>query len=397
MNRRRFIGSSSLAAASLWVPKFVFSSTKSLSSYNGKSVVVIQLSGGNDGLNSIVPHKDDWYFKLRPQLSLAEEDLIATRSGFAFNKALEGLYDLNENGELCILNRVGYPNPDRSHFRSMDIWHTASESNEYLSTGWVGRTLDATCDNINCRPYKAVEIDDSLSLSMKGDSVKGLAFRDVRSLKNLSGTKIVQQTISTKPIDDDHDDVGYLHKVLAGTVESADYIASHHNPAKLAAVYPLHEFAQRMRTVASLIIGGSETMVYYVSLSGFDTHALQKGTQSRLLKVYADTVRAFCSDLKRNNRFNDTLVMTFSEFGRRVAENAGRGTDHGKANNLFLCSGSLKKQGLYNAMPDLSKLDDGDIPYDIDFRNVYATVLNRWLNVDSVKVLGRDFAPLNFI
>ena len=181
------------------------------------------------------------------------------------------------------------------------------------------------------------------------------------------------------------------------TYSSADYIQNTSKTYKTTAEYPATQFANQLKTVSKFINSGLQTRVYYVSLSGFDTHVGQQGQQGRQLKTYGDAVAAFIKDLKQTNKLDDTLVMTFSEFGRRVEQNASNGTDHGTANNIMLYGGKLKKAGIYNSAPDLSTLDNGDLKYQIDFRDVYATVLDKWLNVDNSLVLNKNFAGLQFI
>ena len=172
-SRRHFLKVTSLASASLMVPQFLKGSAEFLAAGQGKILVVIQLSGGNDGLNTVIPYRNDEYYRLRPTLAYDKDELIELTSEMGLHPALEGMADLWDNGELCIINNVGYPNPNRSHFRSMDIWQSASDENQYLQNGWVGRWLDAQCKNTACHAYDAVEIDDALSLALKGDKVKG--------------------------------------------------------------------------------------------------------------------------------------------------------------------------------------------------------------------------------
>ena len=365
--------------------------------YNGKTLVVIQLSGGNDGLNCVVPYKNDLYYKARPNLGLEESELIALKDDVAMNINLKGLADLYNSGNLSIINNVGYPNPNRSHFRSMDIWQSASDEDKVLNSGWIGRYLDSTCNGECAKPHAAVEIDDYLSLAMKGENMKGLAFSQPETLHLALENKFLRSVSADYQHHNDHPKIEFLHKTLTDTMQSADYIYNHSKIFKSTTVYPSHDFGRRMKLIAELICSGSETKVYYVSLSGFDTHIGQKGTQNRILKIYGDTVKAFTDDLKSKDKFNDTIVLTFSEFGRRVAQNASRGTDHGTASNIYIAGGHLAKAGLYNEMPDLQNLDNGDLVYKIDFRQVYATIIEKWLNTNHDSVLNGKFGLLDFI
>lgn len=387
----------SLATASFFVPKFLkaFETGNAVPPGN-KVVVILQLSGGNDGLNTVIPVRNDIYYKERPRLGIERSKALSLNDEVALHPELKALADAYHDGSLGILNNVGYPNPDRSHFRSMDIWHTASQSNEYLDTGWIGRYLDAQCNGCG-KPTQALEIDDVLSLALKGEETKGLAFKDPRRLFGTSNEKFFKDV--SKKHADHHDEqpVDYLYKTMAETLSSADYIfkQSRLNPTK--AEYPDTNLGKDLRTIASLIYSDINTKVYYVSLGSFDTHINQEAQQARLFREMNGAIDAFMKDLKANNRFNDVLFFTFSEFGRRVSQNASGGTDHGTANNMFFLGGGLKEKGILNAMPNLSDLEEGDLKYNVDFKNVYSTILNKWLGADDEKILGKRFEHLRFV
>jgi uncharacterized protein (DUF1501 family) len=396
-SRRDFLKMSGLASASLFMPQFLKASTGLLSDANKpKVLVVIQFSGGNDGLNCIIPYGDDIYQKARPSIGYKKDAVIKLGDGIGMNTNLQGLADLYFNGDVVLINSVGYPNPNRSHFRSMDIWQTGSDENVYLQTGWIGRVLDATCNNDCAKPHFAVELDDSLSLALKGQQMSGFAVRDPSELKNVNKNPFIDSIAKqATAYDDEHHNVAYLHKLLADTAESTDYIYDQSVKYNSSAIYPATEFAKQLKTIAQLIIAESNTTVYYVSLSGFDTHAGQRNQQERQLRTYSDALKVFCADLKANGKFKDTMIMTFSEFGRRVEENAGNGTDHGTANNVYLISGGLKQGGMINDMPNLSNLVDGDLQHEVDFRSVYSTILNKWLNVKSEMILDNSYPMLD--
>jgi uncharacterized protein (DUF1501 family) len=400
-SRRTFIKQSALTAAgTMLVPNFLKAIERQATNTftNGKTLVVIQLSGGNDGLNTVVPFRNDLYYKYRPQLAIPREKVIAASDELGFHPALEKLNDLYQQGYLTVINNVGYPNPDRSHFRSMDIWQSASDSNKYFSTGWIGRYLDASCRDCHVG-HHAIEIDDTLGLALKGESIKGMAMKDPAKLYKMMQRPFIRKVNENNPLDQIHDpSLHYLYKTLAETASSADYIYDRSSVVKATTSgYPDNEFAHRLKTVANLITSGIETKVYYVSYSGFDTHARQGGQHERQLRTYADGVHAFVTDLIRSDRFNDVMIMTFSEFGRRVAENGSGGTDHGTASNLFMIGKNLKRSGFFNETPDLDKLDNGDLLHTVDFRSVYATLLRQWLGADDSKVLPRQFQQLDFI
>ena len=395
IKRKEFLQIGSLATASFMLPKFLKAFEKPMMVPPGnKVVVVIQFSGGNDGLNTVIPVRNDIYYKERPRLGIAKDKAISVTDEVGLNPALEVFKGLYDDGSLGILNSVGYPNPDRSHFRSMDIWHSASASNEYVNTGWVGRYLDAQCKGCD-KPTQAMELDDVLSLALKGEQSKGLAFKDPKKLYNTSNGKFLKE-VSTNH-QQGEETIDYLYKTMSETISSADYIYQQSKAHPSAESYPNTSLGKDLKTIASLIFSDINTKVYYVSLGSFDTHVNQEGQQKRLLTELNDAVKAFTNDLKKNNRFNDVLMMTFSEFGRRVTQNASGGTDHGTANNMFFISGGLKQKGVLNAMPDLADLNEGDLKHKVDFKNVYATVLNKWLGADDKMILGNKFDYLNFI
>ncbi|MBI3510869.1 MAG: DUF1501 domain-containing protein [Bacteroidetes bacterium] len=406
-SRKDFIKLAGLVSASMLLPNFLRGNNKhaaklinklSLPQTNGNRLVVIQFSGGNDGLNTIVPFADDLYHSNRPGLGLSGAEIIKINDQLAFNNNLAGLADLHNEAHVALLNSVGYPNPNRSHFRSMDIWQSASDENKYLQTGWIGRWLDATCDPKNIKPHLALEMDETLSLALKGETMNGLAMRNPGRLELILKDPLME-TIGEAwtPHDDDHHNVEYLHKTLAEVSKSAGYLHEHLFKHNAKAIYPQHAFGQQMKLVAELILADCETPVYYVSLPGFDTHAAQKDHQNKQLKVYGDTMKAFAQDMKDSGLWNNTLVMTFSEFGRRVKQNASKGTDHGTANVMMFAGGSLKKNGALNAAPDLSDLDNGDLKFKVDFRQVYATVMQNWLGANSEIILGNSFPTLDFV
>ena len=396
-SRRNFLKNSSLiAAGSLLAPHFLNGFQPDSLAYKGKRLVIIQLSGGNDGLNTVVPFRNDIYYKSRPQLAIPKSSVLQLNDELGLHPALSGLRSLFEAGDLSILNGVGYPNPDRSHFRSMDIWHTASNSDEIWETGWLGRYLDASCGTCES-PHQAIEVDDNLSLAMKGKQLKGMAMASPQRLvRNIGGTHMKALTDLNGDQAHDHDNLGYLYKTMVETVNSAAYVQEKVKTYRSRANYPQNPFAANLKTIAELIGAGMETQVYYAAMTGFDTHARQQGVQERLLGIYGDSVKAFVDDLKEQGHLDDTLIMTFSEFGRRVAQNASGGTDHGTANNVFLMGGSVQP-GLWNELPSLTDLDNGDLKYRLDFRNIYATLLDKWLNVSSEKVLKRPFETLDII
>lgn len=393
VGRRDFLRSTAMASVGLMVPRIVQASTLFGPRGNGRCAVIIQLNGGNDWLNTAPPIGNDLYYKARPTLGLRPDTVIRITPEQGLHPELKGLGSLFDQGQLSIVNSVGYDSPVRSHFRSMDIWQSASDADRYLSTGWVGRTLDEMPGRM---PYQALEFDESLSLVLKGTSTKGIALASPEALYSHAQKPLVQ-ALSADPHRHQHPEVDYLYRTLAEVTSSADHIYSHHRIFRSHRSYPSGAFGRGMQTIAELIISGCGTLVYYISLDGFDTHSGQEGRQKRLLRVFDDAVAAFMADMKDNNRAHDVAVLTFSEFGRRVEQNASGGTDHGAAGNVLLMGGSLRRPGIVNSAPDLLNLDDGDIRHKVDFRRIYADLIGPWLGQRPEAVLGSGHEPLGLL
>lgn len=396
IKRKEFLQIGSLATASMMLPQFLkaFEGKQTVPPGN-KVVVVLQLSGGNDGLNTVIPFRNDLYYKARPELGIQKENALAITDEVGLHPSLMAFQELFNDGSLGIINSVGYPNPDRSHFRSMDIWHAASQSNQYWSTGWIGRYLDAQCQHCD-KPTQAIEIDDVLSLALKGNDINGIAVKDPKRLYGTSNEIFFKDILQQHKNSEDAP-VDYLYKTLAQTLSSADYIFKQSKLHPANTQYPSTELGKNLKTIASLIFSDINTRVYYVSLGSFDTHVNQPAQQQKLFTQMNDAVAAFVKDLKQNNRFEDVLLFTFSEFGRRVQQNASNGTDHGTANNMLLVSGGLKQKGLINPVNDLSDLQEGDLKYQVDFKNVYATILKNWLGADDRSILGNKYEYMLFV
>jgi uncharacterized protein (DUF1501 family) len=396
MKRRDFLKQTSLASGIFFVPQFLKAFEQFPNrTYSNKKVVIIQLKGGNDGLNTVVPFNNDIYYQKRENIALKQSDLFKISDEVGLHKSLQPLQSLYDKGFVSIINNVGYPNPNLSHFRATDIWQTASDSNEYLQNGWVGRYLDF----IKGSPYKAIEVDEILSLMLKGKTQNGLAVTDSKMFYNSMRSPFFN-TVETNYNDahlSEHN-LGYLYSTMIDAKSSAKHIHEKTRTKSTSAEYPKNIFGKQLKTISQFINSGLETQVYYAGLSGFDTHANQKNTQARLLKLYAESMEIFVEDLQKNKTFDDVLILTFSEFGRRVKQNESKGTDHGTANNVFVMGKNLNQQGVYNSLPNLENLDkNGNLKYEIDFREIYATILDKWLEVDDLAILNKSFSKLNFV
>ncbi|HAL53006.1 MAG TPA: twin-arginine translocation pathway signal [Sphingobacterium sp.] len=395
IKRRQFLKAGSLATASLLLPNFLKAMSLPEALERGhKVLVILQLSGGNDGLNTIVPMRNDIYFRERQTIAVDNALTLTEEAGI--HPALPFFKTLYDRGELAVLNNVGYPEPNKSHFRSMDIWHSASRSDEYLESGWIGRYLDQACYDCG-HPTQALEVNDMLSLALKGKQKKAFAFKDPKKLYQTSREEYFNTLYQEHKHQHEEETVAYLYQTLGDTINNADYIFEQSKASKTAAAYPDSVLGKDLKTVSSLIKSDINTQVYYLQVGSFDTHINQQQRQESLFHTINDAVVTFVDDLKKNGLFQHVMLMTFSEFGRRVAQNASNGTDHGTANQLFFLSGGLKRQGLLNALPDLTQLNEGDLQYTEDFRKVYATVLKNWLHADSAKILGWKNGIYDFI
>lgn len=400
-SRRDFLKISALASGALFTPRFLQALGHGGLNTDGKKLIIIQLSGGCDGLNAFVPYRNDTYYNMRPKLAM--EEVLELNDSMGLNPALKPLQALYDKGQFALINSVGYPNPNRSHFRSMDIWHTGSGANEYLHAGWLGRYLDNSCEGC-AEPHKIIEMADTLSLALKGETTNGLAIRNPGLLYKATQDAYVQaleasgqEAVGGGQAAGRNENLDYLYKTLTQTSQSTQYIYEASKIYRTQEIYPGGNFGKSLKMIGELICSGIETEVFYTSLSGFDTHVNQKPTQARLFTTYSQGIAALVRDLEKNNRMKDTLILTFSEFGRRVKQNASGGTDHGRANNLWLIGGNLRKPGIYNDVPDLEQLDNGDLQWQVDFRQVYADVLDRWMGVDSETILGRQFEKLGVV
>ncbi|MGY5353063.1 DUF1501 domain-containing protein [Wenyingzhuangia sp. IMCC45533] len=397
MKRRDFLINSSLASGMFFVPSFVKAFERIPKNLLGhKKLVVIQLSGGNDGLNTVIPYHNDLYYSKRPNISIPKKDILKLDNELGLPEYMSPLKNLYDKGYLSIVNNVGYPNPVRSHFRSADIWQTASDADEYKSTGWLGNYID----EYNLKSHMAIDVDNKLSLALKGANKSGISASNPKSLHRNTKDPFFNKVLHKHHLEEhlSEENLGYLYKQMIQAQSSASYIFEKSKTYKTKGNYGKNAFGKQLETTATYINSHLETSVYYVSMGGYDTHVNQKNRHKKLMSVFSGEIETFINDLKTHNTFKDTLIMVFSEFGRRVEENAGNGTDHGAANNLFLLTENLNKPGMYNNTPNLSNLDkNGDIKYEIDFRQVYATILKNWLDADPKKVIGKSFDTLNFV
>ncbi len=371
---------------------------------SGGVLVLVALYGGNDGLNTVVPYTDSAYHAGRPNLGYQPNQVIPLADGLGLNPQLKGMKALWDAKSLAVVRGVGYPNPSLSHFQSMDIWQTANlDAN---GSGWLGRWLDATGSD----PLRAIGIGSTLPPALRGEKTAATAI--TAATITLPGQASLQTAYSSLAAPGP-DRVG-LASAVAGS--GANLLSAQRYLAHLSSATPADaakgagtgeaagkgkthsQLGDQLGTVASLITAGAPTRVYLVSLASFDTHADEKANQERLLGELDQAVSSFLASMKGTPRGKDVVLMTFSEFGRRVAENASGGTDHGTASPLFVAGEAVKGGRFYGEQPSLTDLDtNGDLKYNVDFRSVYATMLDRVVGVDPKSFLDASFPILALI
>jgi uncharacterized protein (DUF1501 family) len=434
--RRHFLRTSALGAAAAWtLPVFLEKTffaldamaadalTQTATGKDGTILVVLQMAGGNDGLNMVVPYADDAYYQGRPRLGLPAEKILKLDSYAGLNGKLTGLKSLFDEGHLSVIQGVGYPNPNRSHFRSTEIWQTASDADRNASEGWIGRYFDNCCGGAD--PTVGVAIGDEMPQAFTAKKPTGVTFSRpeqfrwktsepnggrmsaeeffFRQLNEAGASENVATASDGASIDTisgrGKTDVGtldFLQRTALDAQLSSDKILAIARKYKSAVPYPPGQLAASLNIIGRMIAGGLATRVYYASQGGFDTHAGQMNAHERLMGEFNDAIAAFVADLKQQGNFDRVLLMTFSEFGRRVSENANGGTDHGAAAPMFVMGGAVKA-GMFGKYPSLTDLDRGDLKFNTDFRTVYGTILDRWLKAPSQVVLGRKFPELAIV
>ncbi len=433
--RRQFLHNGALfASAALSVPAFLQGTAHALprplaglSSIAGvnedRVLVVVQLSGGNDGLNTLVPFRDDLYRRARPTIAIPQSRVHElSRQGrhgardMGLHPAMDGVRELYDEGLCAVVQNVGYPNPNRSHFASMDIWHTADESG--TGEGWLGRYVDSQCCGYGKGESGTAEgspsfeppiaIGRSMPLALQGRQMMPVSFES-EQLYRWTGDRSEDLSSAYERLlarhaerqDDAHHDetpASFLVRTALDARVSSETIRQAVSKQPLVR-YPGTGFARQLSMVASMIRAGLGTRVYYVSLGSFDTHAGQGGTQgqhARLLQQFSDGIRAFYRDLQAQGNDGRVLTSCFSEFGRRVSQNASNGTDHGTAAPMFLF-GPMVNAGIHGRNPNLRNLDNGDLKFESDFRQVYSEILDNWLSASSVDVLERRYKHLRLI
>lgn len=365
-------------------------------------LVVVQLAGGNDGLNTVIPFGDARYYNARPTLAVPAPGrngnnpalALENNQGVGLHYNLTGLKELMDEGVASIVQGVGYPNPNRSHFASMDIWHTASTTG--TGTGWLGRYYDNQCCG-SPEADHAIAIGRSAPLALLGDQHKPISFESADLFRWIGGDldtelnkpyqKLNREGAPNEVPKDSQ--LAFLMRTALDAQVSSEKIREAVSQRPLVP-FPGGELSMQLQTVSAMIRAGLPTRVYYVSLGGFDTHGNQANAHANLMRQLGDSLNAFYKDIKAQGNNGRVMTMVFSEFGRRVSQNASGGTDHGTAAPMYFI-GDMIRPGLLGKHPSLTDLDEGDLKFNVDFRSVYAGVLADWMKAPAKEILGADF------
>ena len=398
--RRSFLKSTAGSAVIVGCSPFMnfpqaFLSAAHRSDNDDNILVVIQLSGGNDGLNTVIPYADDEYYKNRLTLGIGKNAVLKVNDHIGLHPSMGGMSELMETGEMTIVQGVGYPQPNRSHFESMDLWHTAHvPAEQSIREGWIGKAISGRpADDIPAVHFGAE--DQPLALvnrTTQFPSIRSLESFRFEANQDADLKRLLSKLNARKP-ESTNDLLTFVHSATQAAVKTSEQVEKILDASKTSTKYPTFPLAQKLQNIAKMIGAGLKTSVFYVTLDGFDTHSRQAESHAGLLTQLSQSVSAFVADLKEQKNMDRVSILTFSEFGRRVKENASQGTDHGAAAPTFLVGGKLKS-GIVGDHPSLTDLGDGDLKFKIDYRSIYASLLEDWLQVKSKPVLGQRFKKL---
>lgn len=364
-------------------------------------LVVVQLTGGNDGLSTVVPYSDPAYRAARQSTWIDEQSVLRIDERVGLHPNLRELKQVFDEGQMAIVQGVSYPNPTRSHFEAMDIWHAGDLAGARRGSGWLGRALDQTAGGDE--PTAAISVGDKTPLALVGEKVRPVVFETADRYQwrgrqsQQKAYQALNEGMSPRRGAEGRGELDFVLRVAQGADESSAAIRQAVGDYRSKVDYPDNgnRLASGLRSIAAMIAGGLPTRVYYAALGGFDTHANQSASYGNLMRSLSGALGAFLGDLRAQRLLDRVLVLCFSEFGRRVRENGSRGTDHGVAAPVLLL-GSGIRGGLHGAHPSLTELVKGDLAMSVDFRQVYATVLDGWLGAGAERVLGqpREALPL---
>jgi uncharacterized protein (DUF1501 family) len=392
--RRQFLQQSALVSLAPLVPAFLSRSALAAEEKaDDRVLVVVQLDGGNDGLNTVIPFADENYARFRRELRIKADDVLKLDDAVGLNPAMKSAADLFQDGRWSIIQGVGYPNPNRSHFESMAIWHHARlKADEHDGNGWLGRAGELVLPRKTSGADSIYIGADATPVALRGRRANAVSLQSESDLHLADLVGWDKAAAATVPPDSS---AAFVQRVLAQSFDAARQFRDSTQTQKSAdSDYPQTKLARKLALVSKLLKFGGGTRIYYVSQPGYDTHAAQRYQHSQLLDELADALKAFLNDLKAAKLDERVVVLAFSEFGRRVEENGSAGTDHGAAAPVFL-AGPNVRGGIVGSHPSLTDLDQGDLKMAIDFRQIYATLLSQWLSVDAAAVLGQSFANVD--
>ncbi|HEV3202755.1 MAG TPA: DUF1501 domain-containing protein [Gemmataceae bacterium] len=362
---------------------------------NDHVLVVVELTGGNDGLNTLIPFENDLYHQNRPVLRIPKENVIPLTDQVGFHPAMPGMAELFKAGKLCVVQGVGYPDPSRSHFRSTEIWHTGNPT-KGSSAGWLGRILDFQL-NPNDDRMRGLSLADYLPIALQAEKVAVPVINELEQAAAMdlsSPQQKLLRDLSTRPATS-AEPIGYLRRQAAAAYFTFEQIRKKDPSFQSSGDYP-GEFGKQLRRAAEIISADLGVRLLFVTQGHYDTHRDQHPHQPNLLGELSEALVAFQKDLEDHRVADKVIVLVFSEFGRRVQENACAGTDHGAASCMFLM-GARIQGGLAGSYPSLASLDDGDLIHTVDFRSVYATLMEKWLGCPSEKLMGQKFPLLKIV
>ncbi len=401
INRRRFLSQAgTLTALGLTLPSFLQQSRPILEAApidglpDDRVLILIQLAGGNDGLNTLVPYADDIYYRARPKLAVEKDKVLKVDDYCGFHAEMYALKEVWDRGQLAVVQNVGYPNPDLSHFRSTEIWETGSSADQNLTSGWIGRYFDNECGGCSST-LLGLQLGERTAQTFSGQRSRCVTMSNP-DLFQFSGGVTAQNDLQQihQAKTSDNPTLNFLQRTGNDVLTTSRLIAGAVKSQKTSVDYLPFHFSQSLKLIAQMIAAEVPTRVFYISLGGFDHHATQSMRHAMLLQELSEGLASLIQDLKSLGHLDRTLIMTFSEFGRRVAENQSEGTDHGTASMMFLAGGSVKP-GFHGPRPDLAHLDPvGDLIHAVDFRSVYASVLSSWLKADYGNLLAPEVNPL---
>lgn len=405
ISRREVLGRGAMIAVGMSAPSWLAAVAQSdlLRLAGGGEVdpdnvlVVCQLTGGNDGLNTVIPFTDAAYKAARPTLAIPEAEVLKLNGEVGLHPAMKGMQTLFTEGKVAIIQSVGYPNPNRSHFKSMDIWQSASPDGS-VPYGWLGRSMDQEIAANRYNPVLTVGLSTERPLALTAKSAAIPCFASLADIQSMVGDPDSERLLRQVQGQDAAQGTAIrtIQDANRAALDAMTELNSKLGTAKTAQTYGAHNFGRGFEQIAHLILASPKTRVVYFSHGGFDTHSRQKESHATLMQQFSEAVFAFQREMEATGKANKVTVIVFSEFGRRVEENGSQGTDHGEAAPMFLIGGRVKG-GFHGPKPDLTNLSRGDVPWKVDFRQVYATALDQWMGSDSGVVLGKSFNHLDVL